>query len=194
MVATDSVATLTDRSEDYPDSEELGGWSREYHPAGIFIVQPGVYFGSSGKPSKTRGVPRTVVDAYEHVFRDAFETMVQTGEMADGDVTVPQKTFVGIKYAVHRRNLKLLGQWIEFGEEGKHGKVISFDWTSKRALTPALGPTADRGYIQTFPYTGAIGIETLPYSKDIGGLKARELARLPFDDQPDWAGVTYDDE
>jgi hypothetical protein len=193
MLATDSVASTTDRRDDYPNSEALGGWSSEVHPNGLFIVQPGVYFGSSGKPSKTRGVPRTIVDAYEAVFRDAFNVMVETQEMSDGDVSVPQTIFVGIRYAVHRRNLKLLGQWIEFGEEGRSGKTVSFDWTSKRALSPALAPSATRSYIQTFPYQGSESIHTIGYSKDIGGLRERELLRLPFEEQPDWAGVIYDE-
>ncbi len=194
MVATDSVATLRNRTErEYEDSKRLGGWSQEIHPLGIFVVQPGVYFGSSGKPSKTRGVPRTVVDAYEEVFQDAFDTMVASGEMSDGDVSVPQKIFCGIRYALHRRNVRLLGQWIEFGEEGKSGKVISFDWTSKRAPDPALAPhPPSRTWIQTFPYSGDTGIVSVPYSKDIGGLRAREDARLAFSDQPDWAGIDYD--
>jgi len=191
MVATDSVTTTSNR-KDYPESRDLGGWSREVHPKGIFIVQPGVYFGTSGKPSKTRGVPRTVVDKYEAVFRDAFDTMVDTGEMQDGDVTVPQTVFVGIRYAVHRRDMKLLGQWIEFGELGKRGKVISFDWTSKRAPYPVLAPNETRTYLQTFPYEGSPAIHTLPYAKDIGGLRAREESRMAFELQPDWAGVTYE--
>lgn len=194
MIATDSLATLTDRRFDYPASKKLGGWSYESHPRGIFVVQPGVYFGTSGKPSKTRGVPRTFVEHYEPVFRDAFATMVETGDMADGDVAVPQVLFCGIRYALHRRNQSLLGQWIEFGEEGKTGKVISFDWTSKRAIYPALAPREGRGYIQTFPYVGSRNLATIPYSKDIGGLLERDDARLPFEGQPDWAGGFIEDE
>lgn len=186
MIATDSLATLSDRGHDYIESKELGGWSVELHPSGIFVVQPGVYFGSSGKPSKTRGVPRTFVEHYEPVFRDAFSMMVETGEMQDGDVAVPQQLFVGIRYALHRRNQSLLGQWIQFGEAGKEGKVISFDWTSKRAIYPALAPNQDRAYIQTFPYVGDRNLCTVPYSKDIGGLQERQEMRLPFEGQPDW--------
>lgn len=188
MVATDSVASLRERTErEYADSKLLGGWSKETHARGLFIVQPGVYFGSSGKPSKTRGVPRTIVDTYEPVFRDAFATMVETGDLADGDVAIPQKIFVGIRYALVRRNQKLLGQWIDFAENNRGGKVISFDWTGKRAAWPALGPTSDRSYILTFPYEGSTDISTIPYDKDIGGLQDREEMRAAFYDQPDWS-------
>ncbi len=194
MIATDSVATIRERP-DYPDSKELGGWSTEIHPDGVFIVQPGVYFGSSGKPSKTRGVPRTIVDAHERTFRERFELMVASGDLSLGDVSVPQKIFCGIKYALHRRNLKLLGQWLEFGEDdGSKGKKVSFDWTTKRAIYPALAPNKSRSYIQTFPYEGSTGIVTVPYSKDIGGLRQREEMRIAFEGQPDWVASGWEEE
>lgn len=193
MIATDSVASTMERP-DYPDSNDLGGWSVERHPHGVFIVQPGVYFGSSGKPNKTRGVPRTVVDAYEHVFRAAFNTMCETGELSDGDVSVPQTIFCGIRYALHRHNLKLLGQWVEFGEDGSKGKSVSFDWTSKRVLSPALGPSGNRTHIMTFPYKGGTDWASVPYSKDIGGLLAREEMRLAFEGQPDWTGIIVEED
>lgn len=194
MVATDSVTTIRERP-DYPDSKELGGWSTEIHPTGIFIVQPGVYFGSSGKPSKTRGVPRTIVDAHEGTFRERFQRMVDSGDLSLGDVQVPQKIFCGIKYALHRRDLRLLGQWIEFGEaDGTKGKSVSFDWTSKRSIYPALAPNNKRSYIQTYPYEGSTRIVTVPYSKDIGGLQAREESRLAFEGQPDWTPFMWEEE
>jgi hypothetical protein len=160
----------------------------------MFVVQPGVYFGSSGKPSKTRGIPKEYLETYEDVFRDAFDTMVSTGEMSDGNVRVPQKLFVGVRYAVHRRNLRLLGQWIEFGEGDAKGKVISFDWTTKRVGWPVLAPTAARSYLQTYPYEGDTSLETVPYSKDIGGLREREELRMVWQDQPDWSfGGVFDE-
>jgi len=191
MVATDSVTSTAERTEDEycAHSGTLGGWSTELHPHGMFIVQPGVYFGSSGKPSKTRGVPRTIVDPYEVQFRDGFAAMVRTGEMSAGSVRVPQQLFVGIRYALHRRNTKLLGQWIDFGEGDSVGKEISFDWTSKRVGYPALKPNEHRSYIQTFPYRGSTEIESVPYSRDIGGLLLRDELRMAFEGQPDWMGV-----
>lgn len=192
MVATDSVASLIERPE-HAESKTLGGWSKEIHAEGIFTVQPGVYFGTSGKRSKTRGVPRAIVDAYETAFREAFDRMVSSGSLSDGDVVLPQKIFVGIRYALHRRNTSLLGQWIEFGRDSGTGKTVSFDWTTKRVAAPALKPNSQRSYIQTYPYQGSTSICTVPYSKDIGGLVAREEARMAFEGQPDWTGVMYDD-
>lgn len=189
MVATDSVATWRDRPE-IEESKELGGWSREVHPRGMFLIQPGLYFGSSGKHAKTRGVPLAVIEAKEQEFRDAFDRMVKSRNLEDGDVRVPQRMFVGIRYALHRRNAKLLGQWIELGnEEGtaaKGGKVIRFDWTTKREAFPVIGPGPGHSYLETFPILGTSEAVSTPYSKDIGGLLEREAERLVISDQPDW--------
>jgi hypothetical protein len=194
MLATDSVASLMDRSSDVCVSEELGAWSSEDHPQGMFVVQPGVYFGSSGKPTKTRGFTRTVVDTYEQSFRDAFTAMVASGDLQQGQVALPVHVFVGIRFALQRRNMSLLGQWIEYGTDEVPGKVLSFDWTSKR-MPMSLNPTMDRPWILTLPYQGSVENESVPYSRDIGGLLAREEDRLAFADLPDWSplGDIYDE-
>lgn len=196
MIATDSLATITDR-QDLTPSKELGGWSVETHPLGMFLIQPGLYFGSSGKRAKTRGVPLAVITEKEGEFRAAFDKMVQSKRLEDGDVEVPQRMFVGIRYAIHRRNLKLMGQWISFGdtEEGeakdgkprKNGKTIRFDWTTKRVAFPVAEPNAFHSYLETYPKLGTADDCTTPYSKDIGGLLQREELRLMMADQPEWA-------
>lgn len=189
MIATDSVCTTTRRTDITP-SKALGGWSVETHSEGIFFVQPGVYFGSSGKPAKTRGVPRDAMETMRPDFESAFAAMVSTRDFRDGDVRVPQRMFVGIRYALHRRNTKLLGQWIEFTDPdtGKSGKKISFEWLSKRSAYPVLSPVPGiQPYILTFPHDGDASVCTVPYSKDIGGIQAAETVRLLFEAQPDWA-------
>lgn len=193
MVATDSVATWRNREADVETSKKLGGWSVEEHPRGMFIIQPGLYFGSSGKHAKTRGVPLAVIEEKEREFRDGFEAMVRSRRLEDGDVIVPQRMFVGIRYALHRRNLKLLGQWIEFNgddeDPSKRGKVIRFDWTTKRLPYPVLEPNAHHSYLETFPILGASDEETIPYAKDIGGVMQRELERLAYEAMPDWQPI-----
>lgn len=190
MIATDSLCTFNVRDDIVP-SENLGGWSVEEHPRGMFLVQPGLYFGSSskGRP-KTRGVPRSVMETMENDFRVAFQKMVSSRKLADGDVTVPQTMFCGIRYALHRHNVKLLGQWIEFEDPdtGRTGKTIKFDWTSKRREYPVVSPIPGiKGYIETFPKDGDPNTETVPYSKDIGGVALRAFLRTMFlDPQPDW--------
>lgn len=188
MIATDSLCTWNLRTDIVP-SELLGGWSVEEHPRGMFLVQPGLYFGSSGKAVKTRGVPRSVIEEREQDFRDAFARMVASRKLHDGDLQVEQRMFVGIRYALHRRNLKLLGQWIEFKdpETGRTGKTIKFDWSSKRRKYPVLDPFPGvHSYIETFPLEGDASVESVPYSKDIGGIVLRSTLRSMYDGQPDW--------
>lgn len=187
MIATDAVFSLTERT-DIVCNESLGGWSVEHHKRGMFLVQPGLYFGSSGKRAKTRGVPREVITDAEQEFRANFDTLASTGTLESGDVRVRQQIFCGIRYSLHRRNTKLLGQWIDFNEGGEPGKVVKFDWASKRAWYPTLSPVQDgRSYIQTFPQEGSRGMSTVPYSRNIGGLLNRDESRLAFADNPDWA-------
>lgn len=187
MIATDSVCTTTDRT-DMEAGEGLGEWSCESHPNGMFFVQPGLYFGTSGKAAKTRGVPRSAIEDREQDFRNAFEAMAVSRNLSDGDVWVSQQMFCGIRYSLHRRNSKLLGQWIEFQnpETGETGKRISFDWSTKRAPFPVLDPIPFiRPWLTTLPPWGDTSLETTPYGKDIGGFKIQELRSL-FEAQPDW--------
>jgi hypothetical protein len=188
MIATDSLVTFN-RRDDIPIGSALGEWSEEVHPRGMFLIQPGLYFGSNGKRAKTRGVPLAVIEEKEEEFRKAFDRMVKTGRFEDGDVSVPQRLFVGIRYALQRKNTKLLGQWIEFydPETNKSGKTIRFDWTTKRSVYPVINPRKGmHSYIETFPKTGNPTVETVPYSKDIGGILLRETLRVVMEDQPDW--------
>ena len=191
MVATDSVATWRERP-DITLGKGLGEWSVETHPDGMLLVQPGLYFGSNGKPPKTRGVPASVIAERAEEFRAAFDRMLRSGKLEDGDVTVPQRLFVGVRYALQRRNTKLLGQWITFEDfaKGSTGKTIRYDWTNKRAIYPVLNPFPGvHSYIETFPKVGKPEEETTPYSKDIGGLLAREELRDTLKVQPDWSPI-----
>lgn len=188
MVATDSVCTLTERS-DIADTKDLGGWSLEIHPFGMFLIQPGVYFGSSGKPAKTRGVPASVFVNERDAFEEAFRDMVLSHDLENAFVSVPQRMFVGIRLALQRHNLKLLGQWIEFEDKvtGRKGKAIRFDWRTKRLDNPALAPVPGvRSYILTLPKPGDPTLDTVPYSKNIGQLIVNEEDRAVFEAQPDW--------
>jgi hypothetical protein len=191
MIATDSCVTWSVR-DDIEPSDKLGGWSVEEHPEGMFLIQPGLYFGTSTKQKdkpKTRGVPRSAIETMEQDFRNAFNKMANSQCFEDGDVIVPQRMFVGIRYALHRRNAKLLGQWIEFSdpETGVTGKVIRFDWTTKRARFPVHQPLPGiRTYISTYPQEGSADICTVPYSKDIGGMLKAALEEIRMEATPDW--------
>lgn len=187
MIATDSICTWLPRT-DIEESKDLGGWSNEYHPGGMFLVQPGLYFGTSGKRAKTRGVPLAVIEDMEQDFRTAFDRMIAMRSVPEGDVQVPQQMFVGIRYALHRHNLKLMGQWIRFQdpETGREGKTIRFDWRTKRSDIIVMAPNPWHSYIETWPKKGDPNVDSVPYARDIGGLMLRDALRNLFEAQPDW--------
>jgi hypothetical protein len=211
MVATDAIFTkdYSDEEADLECGEELGQWDKVVHPNGLFLVQPGMYFDPTGEDSdtvyKTRGVPKTVIMEHRQEFLDAYEEMVKTHNVKAGVVHLPFTLFVGIRQALHRHNMKQAGQFIPYvdHETGIPGRKTSFEWSTKRRPQPIENPlvgfgnyTAIIGF-RTLPYFGTIDekrderpIQTVPYSKDIGGLVRRTMARLDFDDQPDWVKTT----
>jgi hypothetical protein len=182
MIATDALFTSEELT--IKESGSLGGFSKEEHPNGIFLVQPGLYFRSSvgkdGKTSKpkTRGVPQSLVIQHEQEFRENFRRMATAGNLEAGDVRMELRGFIGIRQAIHRHNLKILGQWVATT------KTISFDWRNKRQNGFAHHGPQDE-YITLGPKDGDPETETVPYNKDIGKLLAE--SRIDFEDQPDWA-------
>jgi hypothetical protein len=201
MIASDAIYTRKYAEYDIKCSDKLGDWDRVDHPNGLFLVQPGVYFDPSGEDDgsayKTRGIPRRVVVEHHSEFIAGFGRILETHRIETGDVYLPFHTFVGIRQSIARRNMRQLGQFVEYSdsETGRKGRRTSFEWTTKRRPQPLPqlpGDGATRG-LRTLPYwgtvdekTGSAPVQTIPYSKDIGGLKKRALERLAFEDQPDW--------
>jgi hypothetical protein len=214
MVASDAIYCKLYEGNQYPgfpSSRVLGEWDSATHPRGLYIVQPGVYFDPFGDSDnvvyKTRGIPKRLVIEYKNKFLDGYRRMLETRNVEDGDVYLPQKLFMGIRQTLQRRDTRLLGQWIEYHdvEDGKKGRRTSYGWTTKRNPQPLNSPSlrslqsfyssdfSVEAGIRTIPYwnthddtpTGK-PIRTTPYSKDIGGLLARAERRLEFEDQPDW--------
>jgi hypothetical protein len=220
MIATDAIFTrdYSDgrTSEGYKglnlvsqlnEGSELGQWTREVHDAGLFIIQPGLYFDPSASEAKfkTRGVPKRLVVEYKQQFMDAFARMRDSHRIMDGDVLLPMTLFIGIRQALHRHSLKLLGQFVPYTDPitKEPGRRTSFDWKTKRRPQPmsdpleGLDPDKPNQYmlphIMTIPYLGRVDDDpdgliavTVPYKKDIGGLVKREELRLAMEDQPDW--------
>jgi hypothetical protein len=130
--------------------------------------------------------------------------MTETGNINDATVRLDYRLMVGIKQALIRHNLKLLGQFIEYKDPETHepGRKVSFMWHSKRRPDSAH-PVRQDGKVTALvlePYTGhededRLGVEegmlaqTIPYRKDIGGLLRAERLRADFDNQPDWVAV-----
>lgn len=191
MIATDSVASLHKRADLKPRKvKKLGGWDVEEHSEGMFIVQSGLYFSGSGA-SKTRGIPKAVLeDSMRGKFEDAFRRFLESGHINECVVRVPTRTFFGLKIVAARRNWKLLGQWHDEYRE------IGFSWATKRMKAGRLSdkgvaynflpePDIRNVFLDLYPIPGD-GSETIPYSKNIGGLALAEHIDT-MEDQPDWA-------
>jgi hypothetical protein len=213
MVATDAVFA-TDRLPGIQESKELGGYSVTELPEGMFIIQPGMYYSrEKAVRPKTRGVPRNRMEELRQDFVKAYVAMYNASLDAGSgravalitedpeyapepvpvaSVTVPLKTFVGLRLALHRHKLGMAGTWIgcecirstDHKPECKpYEKQISFDPQSKRRMG-----SPENGFITTHPLRGGSATVTVPYSKEIG--RWREVARLEtVYDQPDWASV-----
>lgn len=180
MFATDSVASLVERKNIKP-SKVLGGWDLEVHPDGMFIVQGGMYFGSSGKGAKTRGVSGRVMGTteYRRRFESAFRVLLKNGRFAESKVQVPVQIFCGMRLALAHRNTKRSGQWYD------DYKSIGFNWHSKRDPVPQIGLSGT--YVRTRPITGSTNDVTVGYSRDIGGLAQYDERDMVEEGQPDWA-------
>lgn len=212
MVATDAIITRDYRYlDDVLDvNMELGNYSKEVHPNGLFIIQPGLYFDPKGEDTstfyKTRGVPKKKVIEHRQEFLDAYALMVSSRDMHKGDVHLPFTLFLGIKQALVRKNMKVMGQFIDYKdpETGELGRRTSFDWKNKRRPQPMPTPDSlgsgipDR--LWTLPYWGRVDdlgndarhgylVQSVPYSKDIGGLMRNAEYREEFDLQPDWVST-----
>lgn len=168
MLATDGLFTSR-RIPELPLGTGLGEWTLTEHDD-IFIVQSGVYFLPGTQP-KTRGVPQSRVIAHESDFRDVWQRYVATGVV--GSVSIELRNFTGLRLALARNKPHRAGQWDTITKD------ISFDWTTKRS-----NGTLNGHKVVTEPMQGSPTLQSMPYSRVIGGLNASH--RLQFEDQPDW--------
>ena len=183
MLATDGIFA-TSEALDLPVSEELGGWSKEEHPEGMFIIQPGLYFSEKDvKTPKTRGVPQRAVVEHRDEFIEAFRRVAVTGDGREGKVEIVLPTFLGAKACLHMDNLSMAGMWVE----EKRG--VTFDWSSKRSDRFR----SQSALVQPLPYERPDFPESVPYSRLLGmdaDLAVIELLRDLASEQPDWTPLT----
>lgn len=171
MLATDGLFCTEPR--DLPIGTGLGEWDLKTHD-NMFIVQSGVYFlpgDDKTKATKTRGVPQSRVIEREDEFRRVWNEYLTGGDLQA--VKVSLRNFIGLRLALARNRADTAGQWVPVT------KKISFDWSTKRAMPRRIG-----GAISTEMIEGSPGLESVPYNRIIGGIRAAE--RLRYADQPDW--------
>lgn len=158
-LATDGLFAATAPSNE--SGRLLGEWSHETVAEDLLLVQPGLYLGAAGIRMKTRGIPKTKVEAYASEFERAWQALLAGAQPDDPHamVEIPFHQFLGLKQAVHFRRLRDAGSWTDLPRR------YGFDWQSKREAS--LTELAD-GYMRTLPPKGIASRETLGYSKDIG--------------------------
>jgi hypothetical protein len=179
MLATDGLFTTDKR--DLPIGTGLGEWELTTH-ANLFVVQSGLYF-LDGKLPKTRGTPAARIAAMENQFREAWSDYVPEVakweydvQFRPCDVIVPVTNFTSLALALARGKLNTAGQWVD------QGKVVSFDWRSKRRITHP--PIVYKEELYTLPIKGGVDFDNVPYAKNIGGTSVAD--RLEGTGQPDW--------
>jgi len=188
---------------------ELGEWEVKDHPNGLFFIQSGLYFDPTGAHDptfKTRGIPKAIIVAHQDDFVKAFGSMREwwashidnifeyalgaNDDLLYGTVRVASHTMGSIPLAVQRKTTKILGQFMPVVDsDGREGRRVTFNWSTKRMPFPIIYDTNMR----TTPQVGLVSardrrpIQTEPYSKAIGGFEIEEGLRVQVDvNQPDW--------
>lgn len=176
----------------FTPSEELGGWNlkpEDIHPNGIFVVQPGVYFGSAVDSDghrilvKTRGLPRNKAVEHEDDFREAFRQILTADDlMAAAEhhtVEIRVKNFVGMRLARARKQPDLVRQW------KTERRKLSFAWSSKRRDDVDIRSQS----IRTFPFRGGPNEISVPYTRGLADeLDMRSwVSGMATADLADWA-------
>lgn len=187
MLATDGIFTTAPLN--LPCGTGLGEWEFDEHLS-MWVVQPGLYFAGSKQP-KTRGVPLAKVMEKQDEFRQAWWDSDWSGPVprySPGQnkysglpfpfVTLDVRNFIGLRLAMARNKPETAGMW------QATTKDVSYDWRNKRRPNKV---THDSHALRTWPYEGDRGLVTVPYDKSIGGNTLRDLDRLEFADQPEWA-------
>lgn len=180
MLATDGL--FASPGLELEESDALGGWERTVYPAGMHIVQPGVYFTGHKETCtnpnhcsclpKTRGVPLSAIRTNEQALKLAWR-----GDRSDG-LNLTLRNFIGLRLGAAR------GAWDTIGTWQDAPKRIGYDWSTKRH--PEITRTSPYG-TRTVPHEGSTDTWTVPYDQTIGGNLARNMERLEWADTPDWS-------
>jgi hypothetical protein len=197
MIATDGLYSRVPL--DLPIGADLGQWELKTHDKGLFVVQPGLYWGADaigGRSAfRTRGVSRGFfmeagrTAKFETAWRDWHAG--NAGKVPNATtipvVSLPLRLFVGLRLAQARGKPDLAGCWLG-GEDSPEPNVknFSFDWSLKRGF----GAWEPGPCVVTHPLPGSPLDVSETHATDavtlawLDGL-ANELA-----DQPDhWQGL-----
>jgi DNA polymerase type B, organellar and viral len=190
MVATDGLYATAPL--DLPLGGELGAWEETIYPEGLFIVQPGVYWGAEGLGKlKTRGVsakwfPPDIRAKFERVWSEFSEADRAAYGPAMGGIPgrapllpsldIPIRLFTGLRLAQARGKPDTAGCWVDDTRE------IRFDWRGKRFRHVW---SADGAHVITDPmYGGPDWISASHQAEPVADPDDAEI--FVYEDQPDF--------
>lgn len=203
MIATDGIYCLGEpRTSLNPLglhlSDDLGGWELTRHETGLFVVQPGLYWGENGgevAKLKTRGMSRGFFQdkAIRRRFERAWEafrsdpvheTARDVQPAGAPSVMVPLRLFVGLRQAAAWGKDELAGQWQDSERE------LSFKWGAKRVY----GRWQEGPHVKTLPIYGNRSWRSAVYNPEAGLMEGDIDAIDGLDEQPDaWLWLTESD-
>lgn len=188
MIATDGIYSLDPLPLEL--GEDLGQWEENVLHDGMFVVQPGLYWGA--KKLKTRGVSPKFFEECGRVeqFHDVFECWKEYDNSVNRifvpppSVKIPVTSFIGLKIAQARGKPELAGTWITPETHADAClREISFAWSNKR-----YGHIWKDGYVLTAPIEGDAKLVSLPHREMVLSGRSGELdaIRAELDDMPDY--------
>jgi hypothetical protein len=192
MIATDGI--YSDKPLDLDIGDELGQWEETKLDKGMFIVQPGLYWGA--KKPKVRGLPLKYFEEGNRTqqFEDKWQQWLEhegsalrwSSLFGLPSVSVSVQAFIGLKLAQSRGKPDTAGQWVD------QKKEISFDWYNKRDAYKIQDK-----HVITMPKPGSKRLVSVPHYDLIANGTISELDQLrnELSDNPDYIdlGIPWKD-
>ncbi len=199
MIATDGVYSLSPL--EVPNGKGLGEWETYLekpaclHKEGLFLLQPGLYWGPNLKAVlKTRGVSPGFFahHAVRSKVERAWAKYAQAGDQSAKPPVVPIKLrlFGGIRLSTARGDFYLAGKWLDSRLPKSHQnhlapKEFSFDWRRKRGFGVWEGEA-----LRTYALPGG-GDDLSDWKSDTHGADETlfdqlDMNQAEFDEQPEF--------
>lgn len=187
MLATDAVFTTVPLEAN--EGEGLGMWRSSTHAEGIFVMQPGLYWGTP-RP-RTRGiaasklvphVPRIEAAWSTYAALDRSNSLKRNAKPIEPpSVEIPLTLFRGLRLAHADGHLETAGTWVD------QDRGFSFRWTGKRRREFVwCGALC----VHTYPILGGADLWSNPYHEDAAYILERDADKLALADQPEPIDLT----
>jgi hypothetical protein len=185
MLATDGLVSR-ERLAGLPIGSGLGDWRESGPHDGLFIVQPGLYWGR-GKRA-TKGMSATAFSGSIPAFEAAWQAWLSAGGPSHNgawwrqlpSVPLALETFISLRQGSARGKPETSGRWEQIERQ------IDFRWHNKREYT---GARQIGNAVFTLPLAGASGSRSADYSwqdDTVSEAEALELLTEGLPDALDW--------